>query len=96
MWGAYHDCSSLVLRGMRAAGLDTTGANLTTRTIAGDPRFIQISKNQLRVGDILWKQGHMAIYMGGNKTFQAMNPGTPPGYSAGLNRFTRFYRIKGA
>lgn len=95
MSGAYHDCSSLVLRGMRAAGLDTTGANLTTRTIAGDPRFIQISKNQLRVGDILWKQGHMAIYMGGNKTFEAMNPGTPTGYSSGLNRFTRFYRIKG-
>lgn len=93
--GAYHDCSSLILRGMRAAGLDTTGANLTTRTIASDPRFVEISKNQLKVGDILWKQGHVAIYMGGNKTFEAKDYGVPTGYSSNIGRFNRYYRIKG-
>lgn len=95
MSGAYHDCSSLVLRGMRAAGLDTTGANLTTRTIAQDSRFVQISKAQLRQGDILWQSGHMAVYMGNGKTFEAKDYGKPTGYAGNIGRFTRYYRIKG-
>lgn len=96
MSGDYHDCSSLVLRGLRAAGLDTTGENLTTRDIAGDPRFYPISKAQLQVGDILWKEKHMAIYMGDGKTFEAKDYGVPTGYAGNIGRFTRFYRIKGA
>ena len=95
MSGTYHDCSSLVLRGMRAAGLDTTGANLTTRSIAQDPRFVQISKAQLKQGDILWQPGHMAVYMGNGKTFEAKDYGKPTGYAGNIGRFTRFYRIKG-
>ena len=91
----YFDCSSLVLRSMRAAGLDTTKANLTTRSISNDKRFTKISKNQLQKGDILWQRGHIAIYMGDNKTFEAMNPRQGVGYSKMGNRFSQFYRIKG-
>lgn len=93
--GAYHDCSSLILRGLRAAGLDTTGANLTTYTMPGDPRFEQIPWSQMRPGDILWNQGHVEVFMGGNKTFGAMDYGVPTGYSSNINRFNRVYRIKG-
>lgn len=91
----YFDCSSLVLRSMRAAGLDTTNANLTTRSIATDKRFTKISKSQLKKGDILWQRGHVAIYMGDNTTFEAMNPRQGVGYSKMGNRFSQFYRIKG-
>lgn len=89
------DCSSLVLRSMRAAGLDTTGANLTTRTIHGDSRFTKISKSQMKPGDVLWKSGHMALYIGNGKTIEAMTP------SKGVRKgsasyFTQAFRVKGA
>ena len=89
------DCSSLVLRSMRAAGLDTTNKNLTTRSIHGDNRFVEIQKKDLKPGDILWKSGHVAIFEKGNTTIEAMNP--TRGVTRGTvgNRFTRFYRIKG-
>ena len=93
--GAYHDCSSLILRGLRAAGLDTTGANLVTQTMPGDPRFEQIPWSQKRPGDILWNWGHVEVYMGGDKTFGAMSDGVPTGYSSNISRFDRVYRIKG-
>lgn len=93
--GAYHDCSSLILRGMRAAGLDTTGEDLTTNTMPSDPRFEQVPWSQMRVGDILWNHGHVEVFMGGNKTFGAMYYGVPTGYSSNINRFDRVYRIKG-
>lgn len=89
------DCSSLVLRSMRAIGLDSTGDNLTSRSIHSDPRFTEISRNALSPGDILWKNGHVAIYTGGNGTIEAMNPRKGVRRGQVGNRFTRFYRIKG-
>ena len=89
------DCSSLVLKAMRRAGLDTTGANMVTGTMPSDPRFYEIPWNQRQPGDILWRSGHVEVFMGGNKTFGAMDYGVPTGYSTNINRFNKVYRIKG-
>lgn len=89
------DCSSLVLRAMKASGLDSTGDNLTSSSIHSDKRFMEISKTAIAPGDILWHKGHVAIYTGGNGTIEAMNPKKGVRRGQVGNRFTRFYRVKG-
>lgn len=89
------DCSSLVLRSMRAAGLDTTGANLTSKSIGSDSRFTEVPKSSMKPGDVLWHKGHVAIYIGNGKTIEAMNP--KKGVRKGsASRFNKVYRVKGA
>lgn len=88
------DCSSLVGRAMKMAGI-TNNAQLTTRSIQGDSRFTKISRSQIRKGDILWEKGHMAIYMGGNKTLEARYSMKRVDYASLGKRFTAAYRIKG-
>ena len=90
------DCSSLVLRAMRAAGLDSTNANLTTRTIANDPRFTPINIGSIKRGDVVWSPGHVAIYLGGGKIMEAVDYGVPARISNMRSAFTKAYRIKGA
>ena len=88
------DCSSLVGRAMKMAGI-TNNAQLTTRSILNDSRFTKISKSSAKKGDILWEKGHMGIYMGGNRTLEARWSTKKVGYSSLGNRFTSAYRIKG-
>lgn len=90
----YADCSSIIVRAMVNAGL-TSNASLTTASLVSDSRFHEVSMDQIKVGDILWTQGHTEVYMGGNSTFGAFKPGKSSGYSSGVNRFTRAYRING-
>lgn len=88
------DCSSLVGRAMKMAGI-TNNAQLTTRSILNDSRFTKISKSSAKKGDILWEKGHMGIYMGGNRTLEARWSTKKVGYSSLGNRFSYAYRIKG-
>lgn len=95
MQNGYADCSSIILRAMLSSGVTSNSANLTTHTIGNDSRFYEIPMSQIKKGDILWKQGHTEVFMGGNTTFGAFKPGKPAGYSSGVNRFTKAYRIVG-
>lgn len=88
------DCSSLVGRAMKKAGL-TNNAQLTTRSIVNDSRFKRVGKGNLQKGDILWERGHVAIYMGGNRTLEARHSVQRVDYANLGNRFTTAYRIKG-
>lgn len=90
----YADCSSLVIRAMINSGITKNTSNLTTYTIASDNRFYEIPMGQAKRGDILWHDGHMEIYMGGNSTFGAFRPGKLAGFGYNINRFTKAYRIK--
>ena len=100
----YSDCSSLIYKALRDAGL--LDSKETTRTIStkfmrdGDPRFEQIPLSQAKRGDILWGQdntpqygGHVAIYLGDGKTLEAR---VREGVDFNKKRpyFTRVYRIK--
>ena len=88
------DCSGLITMAMKAVGINPKGGRMTSRSIHSDPAFMKISKSQLRPGDILSMDGHVAIYAGNGKTFEATPPrvGT---YNMSRNNFTAFYRIKG-
>lgn len=91
----FADCSSLVLRAMINSGVTESKSNLTTRSISSDSRFYEISKSELEPGDILWRSGHIAIYMGGTDTFEARYSTGMVGYSSMGSRFSKYYRIKG-
>lgn len=88
------DCSSLVGRAMKAAGI-TNDAQLTTVSIQSDSRFMKISKSQLQPGDIVWEKGHMALFIGNNKLIEASSTAGKVRYANLGNRFTHAYRIKG-
>lgn len=88
------DCSSLVGRAMKMAGI-TNNAQLTTASIKTDSRFKRVTRAKVQRGDILWEKGHMAIYMGGNKTLEARYSMKRVDYASLGNRFTSAYRIKG-
>lgn len=66
------DCSSLVYRAYKAAGIDI-GA---TYTGAFPGRMREVSTSNLQVGDVLWKPGHVGIYLGNNEVVNAENPRT--------------------
>ena len=96
----YSDCSSLVQKALRDIGLGDKIVT-TKRMLDGDSRFKLISRSQLRRGDLLhggsfkngvWS-GHVAIYLGGGKTLEAMLP--PRGVVEHTDRayFDRVYRI---
>ena len=88
------DCSSLVGRAMKMAGI-TNNAQLTTASIKTDSRFTRVTRAKIQRGDILWEKGHMAIYMGGNKTLEARYSMQRVDYASLGKRFTSAYRIKG-
>lgn len=95
MQEGYFDCSSLVLRSMRKAGLDQTGAGLTSRSISSDKRFVPVSLKEIKAGDVLWCKGHVAFYIGNNKTIEATKSGVKSIVVNGRNTpFTKAYRIK--
>ena len=56
-----YDCSSFV----GAVYRDVIGTNFASPTSAYPPSgFQKVSLNQVKPGDILWKKGHVAIYLG--------------------------------
>lgn len=69
VWGGTgpnaYDCSGLVYAAYRSAGVSVP------RT---PPYGNQIAMSQIQPGDILWTSWHVAIYVGGGRTIEAMNP----------------------
>merc|ERR1719487_2182999 len=62
-----YDCSSLVWYAWKAAGKNIGATN--TRMYPGKTR--QISSKQLVAGDILWRQGHVGMFIGNGKFVHA-------------------------
>lgn len=94
----YYDCSSFVSRlyqqyfgisrldyGAAGRGTDNIKVNCQTNTVA---------MTNLQPGDILWKDGHVALYIGNNQLAEAMN--TQRGIvisTFSKSRFTYAFRI---
>lgn len=94
----YYDCSSFVSRlyqqyfgisrldyGAAGHGTDNIKVNCQTNTVA---------MTNLQPGDILWKNGHVALYIGNNQLAEAMN--TQRGIvisTFSKSRFTYAFRI---
>ena len=71
------DCSSLVYRTYRELGIDFGGAS----TSAGENAWCRannrmISESQLQPGDLLFKPGHVEIYIGNGQRFGAHTSNT--------------------
>lgn len=91
----YADCSSLVNRALINSGLTEDKRNLTSHTIWSDPRFTQISFDDLKPGDVLHSPGHLAIFMGEGRVFEAKTWGVPAGYGTYAYRgWNGAFRIK--
>ena len=94
----FSDCSSLVQKSLRDIG--EQHKLVTTQTMPNDSRFRQINMSELQRGDLLWGgdfvkgkwSGHVAIYEGNGKTFEAVYAGV--GYNKNRPYFTKAYRIK--
>ena len=79
----YADCSSLTARALNNYGIKVN-PNMTTVSMPKDMKaagfeMMAIDPNNLQVGDILWKNGHTAIYAGNGKTIEARGEGKPVG-----------------
>jgi cell wall-associated NlpC family hydrolase len=84
-----YDCSSFVYYAWQAGG-----KNIGVRSTGEYPgRLTPVSANQLQPGDILWKSGHVGLYIGGGQYIHAVNPSLGIKQSNVANGgFTRFYR----
>lgn len=92
--GSYYDCSSFV----RKMYQEVTGVyiGLNTYEIAEKLRNYEISFNDLEVGDLLWQQGHIAMYFGDELIIHSSGSingvGVESMYRKGLN-FTKAFRV---
>ena len=100
LWGGTgplgYDCSGLIsVLYNKYLGVDTgrTSAAMHSR-LQGN----KVSMSSLKAGDILWKKGHVALYIGGGQIVEAYSSKVPKSEQirvTGLapGRFTEAYRI---
>lgn len=75
--GKEYDCSSFVASAWRAAGVKVgfDGTDTCTKTYRANGFKImtksQVSLDKLKAGDVLWKNGHIELYIGNGKTIGA-------------------------
>ena len=86
------DCSSLCYYAYVNAGfLKKVGGNaMTTVSLSSNPGAYKMKKvplSQAKRGDILWRSGHVALYLGGGATVEANSP------SQGINRWPNNLRL---
>ncbi len=73
-----YDCSGFVVAMFRKAGVDL-GAQGLTSTPKMKASLPAVPKDQLQPGDLLVKNGHVVIYLGGGKVLQSTSDGDPDG-----------------
>jgi cell wall-associated NlpC family hydrolase len=84
-----YDCSSLVYYAWRAAGVNIGATN--TRMYPA--RTHKVSASQLQPGDILWRQGHVGMYIGNNQYVNAESTATGIRQRTfNASKWTAFYR----
>lgn len=74
VWGACSpgsrtfDCSGLTKWAYARAGMSTPHSSAAVGAMCNE------SVSQAQPGDILWRPGHVAIYLGGGRVVEACNP----------------------
>jgi cell wall-associated NlpC family hydrolase len=67
-----YDCSGFMVTMLRKAGIDLKGMDSSREMKAGLP---QVPKNQLQPGDLLVKNGHVAMYIGNGQMIESVPGG---------------------
>lgn len=78
------DCSGLTWWCYKQVGISIPDLSWTQREGAS----YTVSVDQANPGDILWRNGHVALYMGGNEYIHAPTFGDVVKVSSGINYFT--------
>jgi uncharacterized protein YgiM (DUF1202 family) len=85
------DCSGLVYIGYKRVGI-----NIPISTHGYNSRTMQLITGNPKVGDLLWRVGHVQIYIGNNQVVEAANTRLGVIKSAfNRNKFTHIYRPLG-
>lgn len=99
----YSDCSSLIEKALNKLNWNTRkGVAVTTHRmgVEGDRRFREIPFKSLERGDIVWYRndkngkyfGHVGIYLGSNKVFEAIYAGVGT-YPLSRIKWQRAFRV---
>lgn len=99
----YSDCSGLIEKALNKLNWNTRpGVAVTTHRmgVEGDRRFREIPFKDLERGDIVWYRndkngkyfGHVGIYLGNNKVFEAIYAGVGT-YSINRIKWQRAFRV---
>ena len=90
-----YDCSGFISWGLWKAGVHDKFIRATSATLVTSRFSTAIDKSSLLPGDLLYKPGHVAIYIGDGKTVEAANVSAGVITSTMGNRFTQYRRLKG-
>lgn len=94
----YYDCSSFVSRlytqyfGISRLDAGTAGRGTDNIRVNAKSKYTQVSLNSLQPGDILWRDGHVALYIGNNQTAEAASTKTGIVVRT-MGKYTEAYRI---
>ena len=98
VWGATgpdtFDCSGLTQWCYAKAGIQiprNSEAQHDAAAAAG--RCFAIDESKMQPGDIVWKKGHVGIYIGNNRYIHAPQTGDVVKISTGITYFTHFLRF---
>ena len=82
------DCSGLITYCLKEMGvMPSTAGRLTTHTMRKKEYFEEVSLDNIKRGDLVWRDGHVAIYLGNDEIFHAK------GKDYGL-RFDKYNKAK--
>lgn len=84
------DCSGLIIYSYKQAGVD-----MPRLTSEGFGKYTKVSRDQLQPGDVVYKPGHVGMYIGGGKMVHASTPrgGVKISPIDAPGKPTAFYRI---
>ena len=76
MENGFADCSSLIHRSiMKGAPHLASSYPRTTRDYANNNAVYEVKKSQMQRGDVMWKEGHVAFFIGNDQYVDAGAPG---------------------
>jgi peptidoglycan hydrolase-like protein with peptidoglycan-binding domain len=76
------DCSGFVVAMFRKAGVDLAAQGIASSSVM-KARLPSVPKNELQPGDLLVKNGHVVMYLGGGKVLESASSGDPDGDGIG-------------
>lgn len=76
------DCSGFVVAMFRKAGVDLAAQNIASSSTMKNG-LPAVPKTELQPGDLLVKNGHVVIYLGGGKILESASSGDPDGDGLG-------------